>query len=308
MMLFEILIFIIALFILVFSSELFTENASRLAQYLRVSHFFIGITIVGIGTSLPEIMVADYASYTGESGIVLGNIIGSNITNIALILGTAFFIRNTIISEGHMFGDSIVHILVLTIGVTTILTGDRITGIEGVFLVALFFLYILYLLKSHQRPKEQNNEIKFEIKPVFYTIAGLGGVLLGSKLLVESAVVMADVLGISSAVIGLTIIAMGTSLPELAVSISAAKRGFTMLILGNIVGSNITNVVLAMGTASIINEVVVEEPGLFKFNIAYMMLLSLILMVIVRKKEISRLWGILYMAMYAFFIGYTYII
>ncbi|MDF1557532.1 MAG: calcium/sodium antiporter [ANME-2 cluster archaeon] len=307
-MLFEILIFIIALFILVFSSELFTENASRLAQYLRVSHFFIGITIVGIGTSLPEIMVADYASYTGESGIVLGNIIGSNITNIALILGTAFFIRNTIISEGHMFGDSIVHILVLTIGVTTILTGDRITGIEGVFLVALFFLYILYLLKSHQRPKEQNNEIKFEIKPVFYTIAGLGGVLLGSKLLVESAVVMADVLGISSAVIGLTIIAMGTSLPELAVSISAAKRGFTMLILGNIVGSNITNVVLAMGTASIINEVVVEEPGLFKFNIAYMMLLSLILMVVVRKKEISRLWGILYMAMYAFFIGYTYII
>jgi len=307
-MLFEILIFIIALLILVYSSDIFTKNASRLAKSFGVSHFFIGITIVGIGTSLPEIMITDYASYTGDSGIVLGNVIGSNITNIAFVLGTAFFIRNTVISGSHMFRDSLVHILILAFGITTILTGDRITRVEGVVLCAVYILYILYTLKSHTKPKEENDKAHFDVKAMLYTMLSLGGVLLGSKLLVDSAVVMAGELGISSAVIGLTIIALGTSLPELMVSISAAKRGFTMLILGNIVGSNVTNVVLAMGTASIINEVVVDEPNLFRFNIAYMMLLSLILVVIVRKKEISRLWGILYLAMYVFFIGYTYVI
>jgi len=307
-MLFEILIFIIALLILVYSSDIFTKNASRLAQSFGVSHFFIGITIVGIGTSLPEIMITDYASYTGESGIVLGNVIGSNITNIAFVLGTAFFIRNTVISGSHMFRDSIIHILILAFGITTILTGDRITRVEGVVLCAVYILYILYTLKSHTKPKEENDKAQFDVTVAIYTLLGLAGVLLGSKLLVDSAVVMAGELGISSAVIGLTIIALGTSLPELMVSISAAKRGFTMLILGNIVGSNVTNVVLAMGTASIINEVVVDEPNLFRFNIAYMMLLSLILVMIVRKKEISRLWGILYLAMYVFFIGYTYAI
>ncbi len=307
-MLFEILIFIIALLILVYSSDIFTENASRLAKSFGVSHFFIGITIVGIGTSLPEIMITDYASYTGDSGIVLGNVIGSNITNIAFVLGTAFFIRNTVISGSHMFRDSLVHMLILAFGIITILTGERITRVEGVVLCAVYILYILYLLKSHTKPKEENDKARFDVKSAIYTLLGLAGVLLGSKLLVDSAVVMAGELGISSAVIGLTIIALGTSLPELMVSISAAKRGFTMLILGNIVGSNVTNVVLAMGTASIINEVVVDEPNLFRFNIAYMMLLSLILVVIVRKKEISRLWGILYLAMYVFFIGYAYVI
>ncbi|MCG7850634.1 MAG: calcium/sodium antiporter [ANME-2 cluster archaeon] len=307
-MLFEILIFIIALFILVYSSEIFTENASRLAQSFGVSHFFIGMTIVGIGTSLPEIMISGYAAYTGDSGIVLGNVIGSNITNIAFVLGIAFFIRNTVISGSHMFRDSIIHILILAFGIITILTGERITRVEGVVLCAVYTLYILYLLKSHTKPKEENDKTRFDVKAMFYTMLSLGGVLLGSKLLVDSAVLMAGELGISSAVIGLTIVALGTSLPELTVSVAAAKRGFTMLILGNIVGSNITNVVLAMGTASIINEVVVDEPNLFRFNIAYMMLLSLILVVIVRKKKISRMWGILYLAMYVFFIGYTYAI
>ena len=132
--------------------------------------------------------------------------------------------------------------------------------------------------------------------------------LIGSKLLVDSAVNLADQIGISSAVIGLTIIALGTSLPELAVSISAARRGFTMLILGNIIGSNITNIVLAMGTASMIREVMVEDAFLFRFNLAYMLLLSLILILVVRKKEISRLWGALYLLMYVFFIYSIYII
>ncbi len=175
-------------------------------------------------------------------------------------------------------------------------------------LTGVYILYILYSIKSHKRPKESKNNDDFNIKIIFYTLAGLVGVLIGSKLLVDSAVVLANYLGISSAVIGLTIIALGTSLPELAVSISAARRGFTMLILGNVIGSNITNIVLAMGTASMIREVVVEDAFLFRFNLAYMLLLSLILILVVRKKEISRLWGALYLLMYVFFIGSSYTI
>lgn len=305
-MFFEILVFIIALVILVFSSDIFTENTSRLAKSFGVSHFFVGITIVGLGTSMPEIVVTDYASYTGISGIVLGNVIGSNIANIAFILGLAFFLRKTTISDNHIFKDCLVHILMMAFGIITILTGNRITGIEGVVLCLAYILYLLYSLKSNTQHTEDITKIRFEVKAVFYAMASLVGVLLGSKLLVDSAVVIAGEMGISSAKIGLTVIALGTSIPELAVSLSAARRGFTMMMLGNIIGSNVTNLMLAMGTASIIREVVVDEPALFRFNVGYMMLLSLILLMIVRKKEIPRLWGIPYLAMYAFFIGYTY--
>lgn len=305
-MFFEILVFIIALVILVFSSDIFTENTSRLAKSFGVSHFFVGITIVGLGTSMPEIVVTDYASYTGISGIVLGNVIGSNIANIAFILGLAFFLRNTEISDNHIFKDCLVHILIMAFGIITILTGDRITGTEGVVLCLAYILYLLYSLKSNTQHAEDIAKTRFDVKAVFHAMASLVGVLLGSKLLVDSAVVIAGELGISSAVIGLTVIALGTSIPELAVSMSAARRGFTMMMLGNIIGSNVTNLMLAMGTASIIREVVVDEPALFRFNIGYMMLLSLILLMIIRKKEIPRFWGISYLAMYAFFIGYTY--
>lgn len=305
-MFFEILVFIIALVILVFSSDIFTENTSRLAKSFGVSHFFVGITIVGLGTSMPEIVVTDYASYTGISGIVLGNVIGSNIANIAFILGLAFFLRKTTISDNHIFKDCLVHILMMAFGIITILTGNRITGIEGVVLCLAYILYLLYSLKSNTQHTEDITKTRFEVKAVFYAMASLVGVLLGSKLLVDSAVVIAGEMGISSAKIGLTVIALGTSIPELAVSLSAARRGFTMMMLGNIIGSNVTNLMLAMGTASIIREVVVDEPALFRFNVGYMMLLSLILLMIVRKKEIPRLWGIPYLAMYAFFIGYTY--
>lgn len=305
-MLLDILFFIISIPILIFSSEIFTNNAAKLAKSMGVSQFFIGITIVGIGTSLPEIMVADYASFTQESGIVLGNIIGSNSTNMALVLGLAFFIRKTVISDGHMFKDSVIHLLVLFFGSIIILSGSNISRPEGLILTAVYFLYILYSLQSHTIPEEKHSHDEFFVRKVFYVFAGLAGVLLGSKLMVDKAVIIADALGISTAVIALTVIALGTSLPELAVSVSAARRGFTMLILGNIVGSNITNLMLALGTASMIQEVPVDDIQFIQFNLAYMMLLSIILLTAVEKKRLSRMWGVLYLMLYFVFIGTSY--
>jgi cation:H+ antiporter len=305
-MLLDILLFIIAFPIIVYSSDFFTENAVKLARSLGVSQFLIGITIVGIGTSLPEIVVSDYASFSGISGIVIGNVVGSNITNISLVLGLSFFIRNTAISDDHIFKDSIIHLFVISFSILLILTNNSISRLEGVILTGVYILYIIHSIKFHKKPNEPKNNNDFNLKIIFYTLAGLVGVLIGSKLLVDSAVVLADQLGISSAVIGLTIIALGTSLPELAVSISAARRGFTMLILGNVIGSNITNIGLAMGTASMIKEVVFEDAFLFKLNLAYMLLLSLILIPVVRKKEISRWWGAMYLLMYVFFICSIY--
>lgn len=304
-MLLDILLFIIAFPIIIYSSDFFTENAVKLARSVGISQFLIGITIVGIGTSLPEIIVTDYAAFSGVSGIVIGNVVGSNITNIALVLGFSFFIRNTVISDDHMSRESIIHLLVIGAGIIFILTNYSISRLEGVILTGVYILYILHSIKSHKKPDESKKHDDFNLKIIFYTLAGLVGVLISSKLLVDSAANLADKLGISSAVIGLTIIALGTSLPELAVSISAARHGFTMLILGNVFGSNITNIALATGTASMIREVVVEDPLLFRFNLMYMLLLSLILILAVRKKEISRLWGVQYILMYVFFIYCT---
>ena len=301
-MLLYILLFFVAIPIIVYSSDFFTDNAVKLTRALGVSQFLIGITLVGIGTSLPEIVVADYASFSGVSGIVIGNVVGSNITNISLILGVSFFIRNTVITGNHILKDSIIHLLVICFGVLLILTDNTISRFEGVLLSGVYVIYILHSIKCHKTPYKSNDQNDLNIKLIFFTLTGLAGVLVGSKLLVDSAVVLAEQIGISNAVIGLTLIALGTSLPELAVSISAARRGFTMLILGNVIGSNITNVVLAMGTAAMIREVVVEDLFLFRFNLAYMLLLSLILILVVRKKEISRLWGVIYLLMYVFFV------
>jgi cation:H+ antiporter len=305
-MLFDILLLLISIPILIYSSELFTENAAKLADSIGVSHFLIGITFVGIGTSLPEIMVTNYASLTNESGIALGNVIGSNITNIALILGVSFFIRRTVIPQGSIFKDSVVHLVVLVLGTFIFLSGNIISRFEGVVLSVVYVSYVLYSIQSHKIPEdEQVNHERFMKKRTIYIILGLVGVLIGSKLLVDSAVIIAGKLGISSAVIAITVVALGTSLPELVVSISAAKRGFIMLILGNIVGSNITNMMLAMGTASMIREVVVEEVSFIQFNLAYMLLLSIILIATMKKKNLSRIWGVMYLLLYAVFIWFS---
>ena len=306
-MLIDILLLLISIPILVYSSELFTENAAKLADSIGVSHFLIGITIVGIGTSLPEIMVTNYASLTNESGIALGNVIGSNITNIALILGVSFFIRRTVIPQGSIFKDSVVHLVVLVLGTFIFLSGNIISRFEGVVLSVVYVSYVLYSIQSHKIPEDkQDNHERFMKKRTIYIILGLVGVLIGSKLLVDSAVIIAGKLGISSAVIAITVVALGTSLPELVVSISAAKRGFIMLVLGNIVGSNITNMMLAMGTASMIREVVVEEVSFIQFNLAYMLLLSIILIAAMKKKNLSRIWGVMYLLLYAVFIWLSY--
>jgi len=303
----DIIIFIISLVILIFSSEIFTVNAVKLARSMGVSQFFIGTTIIGIGTSLPEILITDYASLKGECGIVLGNVLGSNVTNIALVLGLAIFLRSTAITNDNLLKDSIIHFLVLCTGCFLILSGNSVSRIEGMILIGMYFLYIYYLLKTHTVDKGDDNDIKstFNIRIVFYTILGLVGVVGGSKLLVDSAVVIASELGIPNMVIGLTIIALGTSLPELAVSVSAAKRGLIMLIFGNIIGSNITNMNLATGTASVINEVTVDNTVLIKFNLLYLLLLSALLIIIVKKGVISHWWGGLYLLMYVFFIIYN---
>jgi cation:H+ antiporter len=305
-MLFDILLLLISIPILIYSSEIFTENAAKLADSIGVSHFLIGITFVGIGTSLPEIMVTNYASLTNESGIALGNVIGSNITNIALILGVSFFIRRTVIPQGSILKDSVVHLVVLVLGTFIFLSGNIISRFEGVGLSVVYVSYVLYSIQSHKIPEdEQVNHERFMKKRTIYIILGLVGVLIGSKLLVDSAVIIAGKLGISSAVIAITVVALGTSLPELVVSISAAKRGFIMLILGNIVGSNITNMMLAMGTASMIREVVVEEVSFIQFNLAYMLLLSIILIATMKKKNLSRIWGVMYLLLYAVFIWFS---
>ncbi|MCD4844986.1 MAG: calcium/sodium antiporter [Methanosarcinales archaeon] len=300
----DIIIFIISLVILIFSSEIFTVNAVKLARSMGVSQFFIGTTIIGIGTSLPEILITDYASLKGECGIVLGNVLGSNVTNIALVLGLAIFLRSTVITNDNLLKDSIIHFLVLCTGCLFILSGNSVGRIEGMVLIGMYFLYIYYLLKTHTIERSDDNDIKntFNIRIVLYTILGLVGVVGGSKLLVDSAVVIASELGIPNMVIGLTIIALGTSLPELAVSVSAAKRGFIMLIFGNIIGSNITNMNLATGTASVINKVTVDNINLINFNLLYLLLLSALLIIIVKKGVISSWWGGLYLLMYVFFI------
>lgn len=260
----HVVILLIALAVLVWSADKFVFGASSLARNLGVSPMIIGLTIVAMGSSAPEMMVAAAASLQGNPDTAIGNAIGSNITNIALVLGFTVMVKPLVVSSSTI-KQELPLLLVLTLLAYWILSDDFFSFPEGIALMISFFGFIaILLIKAIKQRKENINdpmvleaeqdvpEATSTLKSIFWLIIGIVLLVSSANYLVDSAIFIAKAYGISDLVIGLTIIAIGTSLPELAASIASIIKKEDDLAMGNIVGSNIFNILAVLPFAGII--------------------------------------------------------
>jgi cation:H+ antiporter len=248
------LLFALGLVMLFLGGEALVRGASAVARHFHLSPMVIGLTIVGFGTSAPELLVSLQAALEGQPEIAIGNVVGSNIANILLILGISALIAPLIIPARRMWRD-LAFMLAATAILWAMLLGDEISRLYGAVLFAglLVFLATTFFFGKIEPEPDQPEEN--QLKAWGFTLGGLVVLVIGARFLVDSAVEIATTYGISQAVIGLTIVAVGTSLPELATSVIAAYRRHTEIAVGNIVGSNVFNIFGILGITALISPI-----------------------------------------------------
>lgn len=315
--------------LLVIGGELLVRGSVRVAERLGVSPLLIGLTLVGFGTSAPELVTSVEASLLGAPGIALGNIIGSNIANILLILGTAALIHPLTVSDSALRRDGTIIIaaslLFAAAGFTIGLT--RAAGMLFLSGLVVYMIYAFRQERSSETVGAQGHTAAFDkaeafaqvdpglhmrpgvaglgswVWPIMMAAAGLAIIVLGGKILVESAIGLARILGMSESVIGLTIVAVGTSLPELVTSVVAALRKQTDIAVGNVLGSNIYNI-LGIGGVTGILAPTAFPAEMLRLDLFVMIAGSAALYLFARNGNVSRAEGGLMLAAYALYIGY----
>ncbi|KKG15647.1 sodium:proton exchanger [Methanosarcina sp. 2.H.T.1A.6] len=339
------LVLLLGLVFLVKGSDYFVKAASTIAKKLGVSEFVIGLTLVAIGTSIPELASSIVASIQQASGIVIGNVVGSNIVNIGLIVGIAAFLSPMKTEVEMLKRDGYIMLFSAVLFFVFALNGELSIIESGIF-VLLYIAYVFFLFEegeiyggkpyfkeflkyfvkfkyinsamqkingtNHNKNSDSGNgngngngnsriEGGFG-KDIFTLVLSCAAIVIGAKYFVEESIFFAELLGVPDTIIGTTLVAVGTSLPELVVTVSAARKGYGSIALGNIIGSNITNVFLILGLSGLLYPIAVAEISLF-FTTPVMIVISLILLVFISTGwEIKRWEGAVMMAFYAAFL------
>ena len=299
------IILIIGFVLLVRGADVFVDGAVGIARRFRIPAIVIGTTLVAIGTSAPEAAISITAALKGSDGVSIGNVIGSNITNIFLILGMTALIGAPTIGKNTKYIElPFVGIVTIVMGLMGLWFGE-ISRLSAVVLLGMFTAFLGYMTVIAYKSDDKATDVK--IMPLSETIivivAGIVALVIGANMITESATDIARHFGVSERVIGLTLIAFGTSLPELVVCIVAAlKREFDMAI-GNIVGSNIFNILFVLGVAAAIRPLPFDAAFLTDGAIALIAIIML-MMFVARKSALSRIAGILFLASYAAYIWY----
>lgn len=311
-------LFVLGLALLVMGAELLVRGASRLARRFGISPLVIGLTVVAFGTSAPELAVSVQAGFAGQADIALGNVVGSNIFNVLFILGLSALIVPLVVSQ------QLVQLEVpLMIGVSVLLLimalDGRIGGFDGLLLFVGVLAYTVFALRQSRK---ESGAVRTEYAQEYGTdthsllgrlplqiaciVAGLALLVLGAHWLVEGAVVMARMFGVSELIIGLTIVAAGTSLPELATSVVAALRGERDIAVGNVVGSNLFNILAITGIAAMVTPGGLEvAPALLRFDLPVMIAVALACLPIFATGHLISRWdGALFLGYYAAYVLY----
>ncbi len=303
---------IVGLVLLVWSADKLVFGSAALARNFGISPLVIGMTILAMGSSAPEMMVSATAALAGKSDTAVGNVIGSNIANIALILGITAIIKPLSISSGVLRRE-LPLMMVVTLLAGALLWDSYLGFMEGMVLVVLFVLFLAVMLKISRREKaagdalieEQEAEIPEGVangKAIFWVIVGLILLPLAADLLVDNAVIIAKHFGMSDLVIGLTIIAIGTSLPELAASLAGVLKGEDDMAVGNIIGSNVFNILAVMGIPGILNPTLLNENVMGRdFWVMLGVSILLVVMALGKSRSINRFEGT---ALFLFFVAY----
>ncbi len=272
---FQIFLLAVGFTMLIKGADFFVDGSSGIASRFGIPQLVVGLTIVAMGTSAPEAAVSISAALKGNAGITIGNVVGSNILNILIILGLTAFLTKKIVPVAS---STIKYEMPFMIVITLMLlwmgyVGNQVTRLEGAGLWVVFLLYLFYLLKMAKKGVDKNSEDdegeilgrgrdkkeRSMAMLFWFTIVGLALIVIGSSVTVDAATAIAGIIGLSERFIGLTIVALGTSLPELFTSVSAARRGNADIAIGNIVGSNIFNILFVVGTSALITPLVFES-------------------------------------------------
>ncbi len=305
MVIIDILLLVIGFAMLVKGADWFVDGTAGVAQKYGIPQLVVGLTIVAMGTSAPEAAVSITAALKGNAGIAIGNVVGSNILNILIILGLTGFITTVAVQKSTLFIE-IPFMLVITIVLGAMgMMGHTVNRFEGIILWVLFLIYLGYLfwLAKNGPQDEEVEETKSTPKLLLSAVVGGVVVVWGSNVTVDAATSLAEVIGLSERFIGLTIVALGTSLPELVTSVTAARKGNADIAIGNIVGSNIFNILFVIGTSALIIPVTFEPSFLIDTIIA--VLAGVLLWIsTVRSKKLTRPWGIVMLAAYACYFVY----
>ena len=300
----EILLIVFGFVLLIKGADWLVDGASALAKKFKIPEIIIGLTIVSIGTSMPELFVSTASALEGSSDMALGNIIGSNICNLLLILGLSTLIQPVLFQKETKFVEIPMCLTVTGIFMLMCNTGNMVSRIEGFILIALFICFIIYTIlmakKQISESKNEETEANFNlVKCIVAIVLGIICLKLGGDFTVDNATLLAERFNVSEKIIGLTILAIGTSLPELVTSVTAAIKGNSDIAIGNIIGSNIFNILLIIGVSSAISPLTYNVTYNTQFIILMIAMVSLFIFPFIPPKdEMSRTDALVYLGLY----------
>lgn len=304
-MLIELILLVLGFVMLIKGADIFVEGAAGIAAKFGIPQLVIGLTIVAMGTSAPEAAVSITAAFKGTADITIGNVVGSNIINILVILGVTAVIVAVSVQQSTVRYE-IPFVMLVTVVLLVMGAADRTIGrLDGVILWVFFIGYLIYLFimaKSNKEEEEQQKSVPVW-KLLVFVVLGIALIILGADVSVDAASEIARMIGLSERFIGLTIVALGTSLPELCTSVVAATRGKADLAIGNIVGSNIFNILFVVGTTALIIPVPFNPAFLIDTAVA-LGAAALLWVCVLPKKKLTRIGGVLMLAGYAGYFAY----
>jgi len=303
-MLFWIVVFVVSLYVLIKSADYFTDAAEKICFLIGLSRFVVGVTIVSIGTSLPELVTAVFAMLDSATEIIPANVVGSNIDNVLMVFGLAvviggkmnFNFKVSMVDLGFFLGSSLLWVVTVWDGIFTLLD-----AVLCLIVMVTYLIYIAIQSKKDSNTDENNIPTRFDWKIIGMLLASTIGLYLGGKFTVESIIELAKALGIETEIIAITAVALGTSLPELAAAIFAIKKNMPEMVIGNVLGSTVFNALAVMGIPALMGDLVVS-PIILTFGLP-VMLISVLLFtfIVVRGKKVPRWQGAMMFAGYVAF-------
>lgn len=313
----DILLLIVGLGLILAGANFLTDGSAALAQRFRVPEFIIGLTVVAVGTSTPELVVSVLSAIGGQSDVAIGNVVGSNIFNVFVILGVCALIRPVPLTAGNIRRDIpfgvLVSLLLLALAQDSLFcktAADRIGRIDGAVMIGLYVALMWYTIRKTKRP-EAAAPTESSKAPMpgwlmsVMIVGGLAGLVFGGEMFLRSATSIARSLGISESVIAITLVAGGTSLPELASSLVSLFKGKADMALGNVIGSNIANILLILGVSATINPL--SMGGITVWDLLMVLLSSVVVFLAAftfKRKAVDRWEGTLFVAIYIAYIWY----
>lgn len=303
-----IFLFFLGFYILIKGASFLVDGAVAFAHKLKISHIVIGLVIVGIGTSIPEFAISFISNLLGQNNVGLGTIIGSNTFNILFILGLCALLFPLTLEEAWVKRDLLWNIFAVVLAVFLALDG-KLSALDGTIMLLIFVSWLIHVTREGKNDKEDGEKESFHIVAlpiaIFMIIAGFLGVILGGKWVVDGAVALARNFGMNEAIIGLTIIGIGTSLPELTVSVVAAYKKQPGIAVGNIIGSNVFDFLMILGASSVVKPIVFPKNLFFDLGVTlFSAILLYVFMFTGQRHTLKRFEGFVFIALYVAYLAY----